>query len=265
MLAGGPANTECFQRNTNDFSFLPADADGATPPVPNEPDFFVELGGTPNTLELFDFHSDFSIPANATFTGPKTINVAAFTQACAATGTCIPQPGIGQRLDSLGDRLMHRLAWRNVGGTEHLVVNHAVKPSTSAAAAVRWYDIVNPASAPAISQQGTFAAGAISFWMGSIAMDKVGDIALGFSASSSGVHPSILYTGRVPADPLNTMEAPAGIKIGPASQTSNRWGDYSSMAIDPIDDCTFWYANEYLLAKGASWHTRLASLKFPGC
>ncbi|HLW72248.1 MAG TPA: hypothetical protein VKS22_16680 [Candidatus Binataceae bacterium] len=264
MLAGGPSNTECFQRTTSDFSFLPSDVDGATPPATNEPDFFVELGSSPNTLELFDFHSDFATPANATFTGPTMISIAPYTQACASTGTCIPQPGISQKLDSLGDRLMHRLAWRNLGGTEHLVVNHAVKPS-KAVAAVRWYDIINPDSAPAIAQQGTFTVGAISLWMGSLAMDKAGDIALGFSASSSSVHPSILYTGRIPTDPINTMEAIAAIKLGSASQTINRWGDYTSMAVDPIDDCTFWYANEYLATKGSDWHTRLATLKFPGC
>ena len=265
MLAGGPANTECFQRTTSDFSFLPADADGATAPAAGEPDFFLELGTAANTLELFTFHSDFVIPANATFTGPTAISVAAYTQACASTGTCVPQPGTTQKLDSLGDRLMHRLAWRNVGGTEHLVVNHAVKPSTSAVAGVRWYDIINPDTAPSVAQQATFAAGATSLWMGSIAMDKVGDIALGFSASSTTLHPSIKFTGRLPTDPPNTLEASATIKAGPASQTNNRWGDYSSMAIDPNDDCTFWYANEYLATSGTTWNTRLASLKFPSC
>ena len=103
-------------------------------------------------------------------------------------------------------------------------------------------------------------------------MDKAGDMVLGFSASSSTLHPSIAFTGRVPTDPVNTMEAPAGIFAGPGSQkggTANggdRWGDYSGMAVDPGDDCTFWYVNEYLPANGLfNFHTRLASLKFPGC
>jgi len=179
--------------------------------------------------------------------------------------------GTTDLLDSLGDRLMHRLAYRNFTTHESLVVNHAVKTSV-AAAGVRWYEIRNPNGTPVLSQQSTLTSGSTSLWMGSIAMDKMGDMALGFSESSSALHPSIAFTGRVPTDPLNTMEAPATIFAGTGSQTGgtanggNRWGDYSAMAIDPEDDCTFWYVNEYLAANGNfNFHTRLASLKFPGC
>jgi hypothetical protein len=272
MLAGSAATIICFQRGISDFSLLPADLDGATPPPPGAPNYQLELGSS-TTLNLFKFHVDFAVPANSTFTGPTAISVPAFTDACFG-GTCIPQPAPGERLDSLGDRLMHRLAYRNFGTHEALVANHSIKAVGigHAASAVRWYEIRSPGSVPVVFQRGRVGGGAItvSRWMGSIAMDKNGDIALGFSRSSSAVKPAITYVGRIPSDPLNKMESPKVIVLGNGVQKNSfhRWGDYSSMAIDPSDDCTFWYAQEYYKTPGASafnWVTRLASFKFPGC
>jgi hypothetical protein len=148
-----------------------------------------------------------------------------------------------------------------------LVVNHSVTGKT-AAANVRWYEIRDPNGTPVVFQQGTYASGNKSLWMASIGMDKVGDIAFGASESSDSMHPSIVYTGRVPSDPFGAMEAPAVIKLGTGSQIKNlnRWGDYSSISIDPVDDCTFWYAQQYLPSDGSfNWHTRLASFKFNNC
>jgi hypothetical protein len=152
------------------------------------------------------------------------------------------------------------------------VVNHSVKVSgkkRSQVVGVRWYQIGNLTSGtPTIVQQGTFSPNNISRWMGSIAMDKVGDIALGYSASSGTIFPSILYTGRVPTDPLGTMQAENTLKAGGGSQTGNldRWGDYSAMVIDPSDDCTFFYTNQYQKASGSfNWSTWIGSFKFPGC
>jgi hypothetical protein len=137
---------------------------------------------------------------------------------------------------------------------------------------VRWYEIRNPNGTPSVFQQSTLTSGSTSLWMGSIAMDKMGDMALGFSESSSSIHPSIYYTGRVPTDPTNTMESPALIFAGTGSQTGgtqnggNRWGDYTSMVIDPSDDCTFWYVNQYYATNSSfNFQTRLASLRFPAC
>jgi hypothetical protein len=269
MLAGNAAKAICFT-TTNEFSFLPADLDGATAPAVGEPNFFIDLFST-NALHLFRFHVDFTTKSNSKFTGPIAIAVASFTEACAATGTCIPQAGTTDQLDSLGDRLMFRLAYRNFGTHESLVVNHAAKTSV-AASGVRWYEIRNPNATPMVFQQGTLTSSGTSLWMGSVAMDKVGDLALGFSESSSTIHPTVAFTGRTPSDPLGTME---GIKIifaGSGSQTGgtvnggNRWGDYSSMAIDPSNDCTFWYVNEYIPSNGNfNFHTRIASFKFPTC
>ena len=266
MLAGTAAKAICFT-NANEFSFLPADLDGAMAPAVGEPNFFVDLFSS-NALHLFKFHVDFTTPSKSKFTGPTAIAVTSFTQACAATGTCIPQTGTTDQLDSLGDRLMFRLAYRNFGSHESLVVNHAAQTSV-AASGVRWYEIRNPNGTPVVFQQGTLTSGSTSLWMGSIAMDKVGDLALGFSESSSTIHPTVAFTGRVPSDPPGTMEGIAVIFAGKGSQTGNggnRWGDYSGMAIDPSSDCTFWYVNEYIPSNGNfNFHTRIASFKFPTC
>ncbi len=161
---------------------------------------------------------------------------------------------------------MFRLAYRNMTSHESLVVNHSVQTS-AAAAGVRWYEIRNPNGTPKVFQQSTLTDGDRSAWMASIAMDGAGDIGLGFSESSSGMHPAIAYTGRRPSDPLNTMELPALIFAGNGSQIGvNRWGDYSGLAIDPVDDCTFWYVNQYYPTNsGYKFHTRVASFKFPTC
>jgi len=269
MLAGTAAKAICFT-NVNEFSYLPSDLDGATAPPAGEPNFFVDLFSG-SALHLFKFHVDFTTPSNSKFTGPVAIAVTPFTQACAATGTCIPQPGVPDQLDSLGDRLMFRLAYRNFGTHEALVVNHAAKTSV-AASGVRWYEIRSPNATPVVFQHGTLTSGSTSLWMGAIAMDKVGNIALGFSESSSAIHPSVAFTGRVPSDPAGTLEGIASIFAGKGSQTggaangSNRWGDYSGLAIDPSNDCTFWYVNEYIPANGSfNFHTRIASFKFPTC
>jgi hypothetical protein len=267
MLAGSTVQSIiCFQRGATDFTLLPSDLDGQTAPPAGEPNFFLELA-TSTALKLFKFHVNFMTPNESTFTGPTMLTVPSFTEACAATGTCIPQPGTTQRLDSLGDRMMFRLAYRKFAGHEALVATHSVKTS-AAASGVRWYEIRNPNTSPTVFQRGTVTAGSTSLWMGSIGMDKVGDIALGFSESSSSLHPAIAYTGRVPTDPLGIMESIDVTFKGNGSQTSglSRWGAYSSVSIDPIDDCTFWYANEYIPTNGIlNWHTRLNSFKFTSC
>src|SRR5207249_3197192 len=166
-------------------------------------------------------------------------------------GTCVPQSGTTQRLDSLADRLMYRLAYRNFGDHEALVVNHSVTAGSSTG--VRWYELRISAGNPTLFQQGTYAPDASYRWMGSIAMDKSGGIGLGFSVSSSTLHPQIHYTGRLAGDAAGVMTQGEGSIIdGAGSQTTNlsRWGDYSAMTVDPVDGCTFWYTNEYITAPG---------------
>jgi hypothetical protein len=264
MLTGGPANAICFQEASSVASLLPANQDGGTPPPAGEPNPYLELLDT-SDLGLFQFHVDFTTPANSTFTGPTAIPVSSYSEACGG-GTCIPQAGTTQLLDSLGDRLMFRNAYRSLNGTEYLVVNHSV--TAGSGVGVRWYQITNPNGTPTVAQQGTFAPDSSYRWMGSIEMDKAGDIAMGYSASSSSIHPAVRYTGRVPSDPTGTLESENSIIEGPGSQTGGltRWGDYSGITIDPSDDCTFFYTNEYLPSDGSfNWNTRVGSFSFPSC
>ena len=264
MLTGAVATQQCFTLGSQFGGDLPSDIDGKTLPPAGSPDYILEFGT--NALNLWKFHVDWTTPANTTLTGPTSIPVAAFSAACNGGGTCIPQGGTTQQLDSLADRVMYRLAYRNFGDHEALVVNHSV--TAGSRVGVRWYEIRSPGGTPTVFQQGTYAPDAGYRWMGSIAMDRAGDIGLGYSISSSTTHPGIRYTGRLVTDALNTLQAEASIIDGAGSQTGglSRWGDYSSITVDPVDDCTFWYTNEYIPANGSfNWRTRIASFKFASC
>jgi len=270
MLTGAAASQQCFQLSTSFGGLLPSDLDGTIAPPAGSPNFLVNFGS--NSLNLWKFHVDFANSANSTLAGPTNIPVATFNAACSGGGTCIPQPGTSQKLDSLADRLMYRFAYRRFAdGHESLVVNHSVTVSgtkRSSVTGVRWYELRNPASTPLVFQQGTFSPDTTNRWMGSIAMDKVGNIALGYSAASATVFPSIRYTGRLATDAPNTLQAENSILTGGGSQTANlsRWGDYSAMTVDPVDDCTFWYTTEYQKTNGTfDWSTRIASFRFPSC
>jgi hypothetical protein len=278
MLTGAAATALCFQQSNSVDSLLPSDLDGGTAasgstllPPAGSPNFFMNFGS--NSLNLWKFHVDFGTPANSTFTGPASISVASFSAACGGGGTCIPQFGTTTLLDSLADRLMYRLAYRNFGTHESLVVTHSV--TGSGTAAPRWYEVRDPNGTPIIYQQSSYAPNTSYRWMSSIAMDKSGNMAIGYSVSSTSMRPAIRYTGRLSTDSLSTMRAEATIIAGTGSQTGTcspsssgpcRWGDYSAMSVDPVDDCTFWYTNEYLKTSGSfNWSTRIASFKFPGC
>jgi hypothetical protein len=268
MRAGTSALQVCFQLGSTVGSLLPSDLDGSAAPPAGSPNFYLDFNadnnGNGSTLSLWKFHVDFTVPTNSTFTGPLDIAVTPFSEACGG-GTCIPENDIfGTLLDSLGDRLMYRLAYRNFGDHEALVVNHAVNSGSEVG--LRWYEIRNPGSTPVVYQQSTFDPGDGNFrWMGSAAMDRAGDIAIGYSVSGNFMYPAISYTGRTPADSLNTLESEASIFGSSFSQfLISRWGDYTALRIDPSDDCTFWYTNEYINGSG-DWQTRIASFKFSNC
>jgi len=265
MLIGDPATMICFQTTT--ASLLPSNLDGSTLPAAGQPNVFASIADSSN-LNIFKFHVDFAHPRNSILGGPTLIPVAPFSEICARASdtACIPEPTPGERVDGLGDRLMFRLAYRNFGDHESLVVNHTVKGG--ALAGVRWYEIRSPFSVPFVFQQGTVVDPDTNFWMGSIAMDGAGNIALGFSASSKALDPSVFVVGRAPADPPGTMTGPAVLVYGGGVQERSfkRWGDYSSMAIDPSDDCTFWYTQEYYKTTGSfNWSTRISAFKFDSC
>ena len=272
MLAGAAATIQCFQQSSNDFGMLPADLDGATPPAAGTPNFVMELDpdGSAN-LSMFKFHVDFTTPSNSTFTGPTLIPVAAFTPLChtQSRGRCVPQPTSGSDLlESLGDRLMYRLVYRNFSDHTTLLASHSIVAGSSGG--TRWYEIRNPETSPTVFQSGTFAPDASYRWMPAIAMDQNQDIAVGFSKSSStaGDYPSLVYAGRVPSDAAGTLEGEVVLKAGLGSQTGggHRWGDYSSVTVDPTDDCTFWFTEEYEKTTGGfNWSTAIGAFTFPTC
>ena len=261
---------------------LPTDLDGSIPPPAGTPNFFLgsmDNGGpyaaTQDALTLWKFTADFVTPANSTFVLANTIPIAAFDTipAFCSGRACVPQPGSTNKIDHLGyrQRPLHRAAYRNFGSHESIVTNQSVEASATMSG-IRWWEIRSPNSSPVIYQEGTYAPGtvdAIHRWMGSIAMDSAGNMALGYSASDGTVtFPSLWYTGRLAADPLGTMTLGEGsIMNGTGSQTgSNRWGDYTSMNVDPVDDCTFWYVNEYLpTTSSTGWRLRVGAFKFDQC
>jgi hypothetical protein len=261
---------------------LPSDLDGWTEPPNGSPNFFVgtmdnNRGATQDAITLWRFHADFDTPANSSFTLAHTIPVAAFDSAfpCSpGSRDCIPQPGTSRKIDILSTRRRptYRLAYRNFGSHESLVTSQSVE-AVAGIAGMRWYEIRNPnGSPPTIYQQGTYAPGAtdgIHRWMGSIAMDNGGNMALGYSASdATSTFPSSWYTGRLATDTLGTMPQGEGSFVdGTGSQTaSQRWGDYTAMTVDPVDDCTFWYVNQYVPTTSAvGWRLRIGAFKFDEC
>jgi len=275
LLTGdSTAKQICFQAGTFDDSLLPGDLDtpNTLPPAGQQEVYLgsIDNGSTTNVYEYL-FHVDFTTPANSTFTGDGgtiPITVAAFNLACGGNSACVPQKGSSDNLDTLGDRLMYRLAYDNFADHQAWLVSHSVTAGSSVGE--RWYEFHAAENSTTLSayQQGTYAPDGNYRWMGSIAMDKSQNIALGYSLSGSNLYPSIEFTGRTPSDALGTMETEAQIVAGTGSQTdtSNRWGDYTSMAIDEADGCTFWYTNQfYMTTASFGWSTQLASIKFAGC
>ncbi len=263
MLQGLTATQQCFQKGNTIFGVLPVSLDGKVPPPAGEPGFFMNFGS--NSLKLWKLQVDWTTPANSKLTGPTSIPVAAFSAACGG-GTCIPQPG-GNNLDSLADRLMFRLSYRNFGSYEALVVNHSVTANSTSG--IRWYEIHNPNGTPSVFQQGTFAPNDGKYrWMGSIAQDQAKDFLVGYSIASGTVNAGIAWAGRLGTDTTGLMaQGETVLDTGAGTETvASRWGDYSNMTVDPTDDCTFWFTTEYYQTTAEfSWDTRIASYKFPNC
>ena len=293
LVGDQSAEQICVQLTDNDYSLLPGDQDSTTPPPSGQDEFFIgsyDVDPDNDHLYLYSMHIVDWSSGTATFVGSglaDPFSVPSYTPFCDGNpirGACIPEPN-GSGVASLGDRVMYRFAYwddmppANATATpplpapvQHWYVNHVVTAS-GGQAGVRWYEITAPIRTVTVSglslfQSGTFAPDGNYRWMGSLTRDKKDDIALGYSLASSTVYPSVAFTGRVYTDPLGQMEAEQSIVSGTGSQTdtSNRWGDYSSMAIDAADGCTFWYAQEYYLATGSfDWSTQVASIKFSNC
>lgn len=279
MLDGLPAQLlygDLALVNPNFGGLLPSDLDGPPPPA-GIPNIFVSVDDNPDQLNIWHFHVDFDTPSNSSFgvggMPNQVLTTAPFDSSlgfsCDIARRCIPQPSPGQLVDAIADRLMFRLQFRNHGTYGSLMANHTVNAGGNRAG-IRWYELRTTGGGWTIHQQGTYAPGDGDHrWMGSIAMDGDGNIALGYSVSGTGTFPSVRYVGRVPTDPLGTLPQMETILIpGTGVQTAgfNRWGDYSMMTVDPTDDCTFWYTQEYYAnTSGQGWQTRIGSFRFPSC
>lgn len=292
MLVGEPAARQvCFDGRdfdpgaaTGNFIYggqLPSDLDGTTPPPAGSPNFFLQFldsttAGADKLLE-FKFRVDWDNPTSSTFGPPIEIPIADFSSNLCGyndPGTpdprnCIAQKDSTDGLDPIPDRLMHRLAYRNFGDREALVVNHTVHVGdVDRHAGIRWYEIRDPDRTPTVHQQSTWAPDAESRWMGSAAMDGAGNIALGYSLSGANRNPAIAYTARRAGDALGQMTLGEGLLyqgLGAQVGTGSRWGDYSSMSVDP-NGCTFWYTTEHYLGTGEfNWGTRVGAFTLPVC
>ncbi len=285
MLAGKDATMVIVGKTQAVYSELPADLDGFTPPPAGAPGLFMNYispnlygADAPYALALWAMHVDWNDPHATTLTGPTLIEVPPFNDLlCGGDSACIPEPTPGEPVESISDRLMYRLAYRNFGDHEALVVNQTVTANKddNPPAAVRWYEL--DTSAPgaedwSLKQSGTFdPTDGASRWLGSIAMDRTGDMALGYSLSGPDVSPSVAYTGRLAGDPAGTMTLPETmLAAGSGAQVNTfqqAWGGYSSMALDPDDDCTFWYTDEYYsgIANGKNWSSHISAFKFDAC
>jgi hypothetical protein len=269
MLTGGVARQICANTSTSNASLVPSDLEGTTLPPAGTPNLLLSITST--AVRFWRYSVNWTA-GTASLTGPTTIaGVAAFSRACGG-GTCIPQQGTSQQLDSLADRLMYRLSYRKLATREALVINHAV--ATGGVSGIRWYELTNAAgqtmasATPIIRQQGTFSPSADYRWMGSAAMDKTGGIAVGYNVSSSSVKPSLRYAYRGPADPLGTLGNETSILVGPGVQTPSlaRWGDYSTISVDPVDGCQMVFTGEYIPANGNfNWATFIHSFKLSTC
>jgi len=269
MLVGGVARQACASTSTSHHSLEPADLEGTTLPPAGSPNFLMSLTST--SVNFWRFAVNWAA-GTGTLTGPTAVSgVAAYSRACGG-GVCIPQPGTTNQLDSLADRLMYRLSYRNLGTREALVINHSV--TSGSGVGIRWYELTNAtgqtlaSAAPVLRQQGTFAPTNDFRWMGSAAMDKTGGIAVGYNISSSSVVPSIRYAYRGPADPLGTLGNETTILVGSGIQTSTltRWGDYSTISVDPVDGCTMIFTSQFQPANGNfNWNTYIHSFKLSTC
>jgi hypothetical protein len=269
MLLGQAARQLWVQTSNSYASLVPADLEGASLPATGTALPLLSISSS--ALQSWKFAVNWTA-GTGTLTGPSTVaGVAAFSRACSG-GACIPQAGTSRTLDSLADRLNYRLSYRNFGTYETLLINHAVTANN--ASGIRWYELRNAtgqtisSATPVIYQQGAYAPTSDYRWMGSAAMDKNGSIAIGYNVSSSSIKPSIRYAFRNSTDTLGTLGGEQNIQVGTGSQTGtlSRWGDYSTMSVDPLDGCQMVFTTELIPSDGSfNWTTYIYSFKLSTC
>ncbi|MDP9360628.1 MAG: VCBS repeat-containing protein [Acidobacteriota bacterium] len=277
MLAGQPAQQVHFTVTGTSLILLPSDLDGQPPPA-GTPNYFVRqvdgarYGGS-DRLDLFAFSVNWSNTLLSTFTPLPSLATTPFDSILCSNdlmSLCVPQPGTAVKLETLTAWTMWRAQYRNFGGRQTLMVSHTVDANGADLAGVRWYELRRTTGGSwSIYQQGTHSPDATNRWMGSAAMDAAGDIAVGFSVSSSSVFPGIRAAVRRPIDTPGTLPQEVTLQAGGGSQTyasAPRWGNYSTMDVDPVNDCTFWYTAQYYSSTSAAgWKTRITALTDPNC
>jgi hypothetical protein len=289
MLSGQPATFQRFLRQDMPGFFTQAMAashlEGYDPPPAGAPAVFLrhrddevhDAGSNDPTrdfLELWEFHVDWVSPGNSTFTGPTRVAVAEYSsELCTTFGRmCFPEPS-GLQLDSLREMVMHRLQYRNFGAYETLAANFVVDADgepdplpdpANERGGVRWFVLRRQGASPwALFDEGTHSPDLTNRWMGSVALDGSGNLAVGYTAASPSVFPGVRYTGRLAGDPPGTLRAEVTLVDGTANNASTRWGDYAAMSVDPADDCTFWFTTLY--SPASQWRTRIGSFAFDEC
>jgi hypothetical protein len=274
MLQGKPATEQCIVIDGVNF-LNNADIDGQGLPPAGAPNIMMAAGGAQlnkimedDGIYFWKFHVDWENPANTRLTGPEKIAVAPYHYLCDGQLTkCVPQPDTTRRLDAQGDKLMQRLVYRNIRGRESIVALHSIN-SAAGGGGVRWYEFrLDGKRDPKLYQQGTYAPDGFYRWMGSIAMDRQGNIGIGYSFGGTPNFAGQRFAARLANDPLGELSLHETVLVqGEASQTTTiRWEDYTTTAMDPSDDCTFWYVGDYMKKDATSYSTRIGAFRLPGC
>jgi hypothetical protein len=273
MLKGEPAREQCVIIDGVNF-LNNADIDGKNLPPKGAPNIMMAAGGMQlkkvledNGIFVWKFHVDWKNPANTRVTGPEKIAVEPYRYLCDGQLTnCVPQPGTQSRLDSQGDKIMARLVYRRIGKQESIVAVHSVN-SAAGGGGVRWYEFrVGKDRNVTLHQQGTFAPDGFYRWMASPAIDRLGNIGIGYSFGGSPNFAGQRFAGRTTTDPPGKLNLRETILAeGEGAQNAMRWEDYTQTAVDPSDDCTIWYVGDYFKKGATSYSTKIGAFRLPGC
>jgi hypothetical protein len=273
MLKGEPAREQCLI--INDVNFLNnADIDGKGLPPPGAPNVMMAAGGTQlkkifedQVIDVWQFHVDWEDPARTSITGPEKVAVAPYHYLCDGQLTnCVPQPGTDRRLDAQGDKIMARVVYRRVGNHESLVAVHSIN-TTAGGGGVRWYEFrIDMDRKVSLYQQGTFASDGLFRWMASPAMDRLGNIGIGYSFGGSPHFAGQRFAGRLATDPPGQLTLRETVLVeGEGAQNAIRWEDYTQTAVDPTDDCTIWYVGDYMKNGSETYSSKIGAFRMPGC
>ena len=274
MLKGLPATEQCVVIDGANF-LNTTDVDGPDAPPSGAPNIIIAAGGTQLKNDLDDdavfawsLRVDWADPSKTRLDGPHRIAVAPYNYLCGGQLTnCVPQPGTDRKLDAQGDKIMPRLVYRRIGRRESIVAVHSVN-TIAGGGGVRWYEFrLDRQRVPQLQQQGTYAPDGFYRWMASPAIDRRGNIGIGYSFGGTPHFPGQRFAGRLADDPPGQLTLRETILVeGEASQsTTMRWEDYTQTAMDPSDDCTIWYVGDYLKKDATSYSTRIGALRMPGC